>query len=406
MLPRGVDMRDNFLVLLFTALSSISIDAQQSIVVRGGGTALQQAVDAATPGDRLDVHAGVYLPVRISKGISIECRPGVIVRGSNATALIVDRVPAAEALSIVGGVFEGGGLLAGPPILIEGCAGVVVVDGIGLRAPSPVRNSLSVTSNTGPILFRRVDVGTDDYFLTAASVSNCAQVSFSHCPNLPPLRLSSSRVAVEGCVIVGRNASIGMWIGSGDVSVAGGLVMGSFEFSAANPLPAIQIDAGRLSLAGMGSIVAGRFGALYASAIELLGGELRLAPTVAVVSSHRNPIHIRGGQLVTAALPAASVDGVAPGAILTIDLLAEAASLTAVFVDLPRAPISMSFGDLWVSVESPVLDLRVTPGSGSYAVSGPLPHSLPLGLPVCMQPVSLTMSGLLWVGPAARTTLR
>ena len=131
-----------------------------------------------------------------------------------------------------------------------------------------------------------------------------------------------------------------------------------------------------------------------------------MAPTVALNSTHPTPILNSGGLLVPAALPAVSVDGVPPGSVLAVDVLAEAASLTAVFVDVPRTPTPLPFGDLWVALDSPFLDLRTTPASGNYRFSGALPNSLPLGLPVCLQPVSVTTAGALWVGPAARTTLR
>ncbi len=399
-------MRDLSIALVFGALASFPLAAQNTIVVQGGGAALQQAVDAAMPGDRLDVHAGSYLPVQIAKGITVDCRPGVVVRGSNVPVLIVTGVPATESLTLLGGAFEGGGLLSGPPVSIQGCAGQIVVDGIEVRTPNVVRNSLSVTSNSGPVLFRRIDLGTDDYFLSSALVSACDQVSFSHCPNLPPLAIAGSRVVVEECVIAGRNASIGLAMNSGDVSVAGGTIVGSFEFSALNPLPAIRMAGGRLSLAGAGSVVAGRLGPNAAPAIDLRGGEVRLAPTVALNSTHPTPILNSGGLVVPAALPAVSVDGVPPGSVLAVDVLAEAASLTAVFVDVPRTPTPLPFGDFWVGLDSPFLDLRTTPASGSYQFSGGLPNSLPLGLPVCLQPVSVTTAGQLWVGPAARTTLR
>ncbi|MBK8978196.1 MAG: hypothetical protein IPM29_20015 [Planctomycetes bacterium] len=48
-------------------------------VVTGGGTALNQAIQAARPGDHLIVRAGTYDPLRVDRGLRIDFDPLAIV---------------------------------------------------------------------------------------------------------------------------------------------------------------------------------------------------------------------------------------------------------------------------------------------------------------------------------------
>ena len=155
-------MRSFTTVLLVTLSLTAHLAAQNTILVQGGGAALQQAVDAARPGDTLDVRAARYSGVVVGKGITVRCAAGVVVENTQGAALRIDGVPPGETLQVRGGRFVGGGFLGDPPLKVERCVGTVVLDRVLPVSASVLIGTLALEGNPGPVVLRGLDVGVDD----------------------------------------------------------------------------------------------------------------------------------------------------------------------------------------------------------------------------------------------------
>jgi hypothetical protein len=104
-------------------LAAAQLPAQTTIVVQGGGPALQTALLTAGPGDVLDVLPGAYSPATATRGVRIQLRTGAILDSPapfTTPAITVSGIPATETLVLAGGEVHG--------IEVNGCAGGVHFD--------------------------------------------------------------------------------------------------------------------------------------------------------------------------------------------------------------------------------------------------------------------------------------
>src|SRR5262249_19125102 len=100
-------------------------------IVQGGGAALQLAVQAAQPGDTLDVLSGNYTAVTVDKGITVACRSGVVISSGPGYAVTVNNLPAFTTFVLAGAQLDA--------FRIDGCAGGVVFDRV--TNVSPIRGA-------------------------------------------------------------------------------------------------------------------------------------------------------------------------------------------------------------------------------------------------------------------------
>lgn len=209
-------------VLLVLLALSTPVAAQRTIVVQGGGSALQQAIDQASPGDTLDVLAGTYSQIVVSKGITIACRAGVGVLGSTGFVLHADQVSAGETLTVSGGRYTGGAPFSGGPISVTGCAGIVVLDGVVAVPQGITAGALTIDGNSGPVIAavgvafaqRPPTLGSDPFRVASstrparrvrASTSSCCRAA--RCAATRPARSSTTRCSHASASTSARGCS-------------------------------------------------------------------------------------------------------------------------------------------------------------------------------------------------------
>jgi hypothetical protein len=129
---------------------STAMVAQTTHLVIGGGLALQAAIQAAAPGETLDVLLSSYAAVTCSKGLRIALQAGAEIGTTFALtrSLVITTGPSQEAGVVTGGKVNG--------LSVSQCAGTVVVDGVAINAflQNP---PMEVADCAGPIVFDRVD---------------------------------------------------------------------------------------------------------------------------------------------------------------------------------------------------------------------------------------------------------
>lgn len=401
-------MRQLRIAFLFASLALPPGLAQQTIVVQGGGAALQQAIDGANPGDVLDVHAGTYDAVLIQKGVHVVCRSGVSVVHAQGSALTIRGVPAGESMSWRGGELSAstpGNPLWTPVLGVENCAGAVLLRTIRPRLTAPVlafTAYLRVLACSGPVVLEDFVAGMANIELSRVAITDCAQVVFRDSADIPPLDVTRSNLLLDGCQILEHNSARGMIVTASDVTVRGGSIRGGLAFSFAVGMPAIALESGVVTLTGGARIIG--FGTstapqIAAPAIDSSGGRIRLDPSAQLVSFLPNPI--RGPALVSHE-PIAQLgsSGNRSGAPFLVDVHGEPGSLTATFVSWAVSPTATPYGQLWVDPRAPLLDLAVLPAGGVRQLSATMPN-LPLRSLLVMQPISWTSAGTLVVGAAA-----
>ena len=108
-------------------LAATTAAAQSVFVVDADGgpgvdfTALQPALDASSPGDRIEVFAGTYGPATLGRGVTVMgAEPGVVFQ-----AVAVEDLPPAEIVVLAD--------LSHEKARIEQCMGTVVLDRVGLN---------------------------------------------------------------------------------------------------------------------------------------------------------------------------------------------------------------------------------------------------------------------------------
>jgi hypothetical protein len=261
-------------------LSAAVLCAQPPIVVSGGGAALQQAIQAASPGDTLDVMPGQYDAVTCTRGIVIALRPGAEVGTSLATsppAVSILSVPVGERLVVKGGRVGS----VGRGFAVTGCAGSVVIADVDVYWGVPI----AVTNCTGPVTFDGVyRSNSGSYTHGPATVASSTQVSFHGCA-LPILTVNNAHVAVDGGDLVPYGDTPGVELHSGSLGVTGTRIVGAQLPGWPVTAAGIRVHGGELTLTG-GAIVEATYGAVVLGthpAIATTGGSIRIDPGVTLV---------------------------------------------------------------------------------------------------------------------------
>ncbi len=389
-------------VLLSLGLSTVVV-AQQVFVVSGGGTALQVAVDRANPGDTLDVLAGTYGPVVVSKGITIECRSGVKVDGGQLAALTVDSLPAGEVLAFTGGFFTAWRpVLLDPVVAVTRCQGTTILDSLSWDLAVSFFPRFRIAACNGPVIIRRVNIGGGPTIVTYAVIEDSAQVSLTGCTDLPPLQVYRSNLSVAGCRFTGRYASNGITATDSYLAISDSTISGGSTGHGFIGLPGIDMTRGQAVIAGATTITAGNAISLT-SAVRILNSSVRFPLGVTFLPATHPPV-IGPGKVVLEPVPSVEATGAHSGAVFDMLVRAEPHSLTATFIGTPQVPISLPFGNLWLAINSPVFNLQVTPVTGQFRVAGAVP-ALPKRLALVLQPITLTLAGTLSVGTPTRVVM-
>ncbi len=375
----------------------ILLPAQQTIVVTGGGPALQNAIISANPGDRLDVFAGTYSAVLVDKGIYIDCRAGVRVYGNGVPALTAKAVPGNQLLRIRGGEFLTSKSVwptFEASMRVDSNTGSVVLESPKLPLVSVYNTRITVINCSGTVVVRGVDVGSAIFDTSPFTVIGSARVVFEDCANLTPVGVRTSNLILRNCRIRPANSTKGFSVKSSKVSVQGGRIEGGVMFSLGYGLPAISMSSGELTLTDGAVIAAYTLMGSSDSAISTSGGTIRLDPSVQLISSMTNPIS--GPAIVTNQI-IPSISTSFSGRQLTSTVRAEPFSVTGTFVSWSVIPFTSPFGPLWVDFTAPILDLATMPASGSYSFTGTVPV-LPPDTLIVLQPISVTRAGALVTG--------
>jgi hypothetical protein len=355
---------------------AVAAAAQQQIIVQGGGSALQAAIDQASPGDILIVRAANYDLVTVRKGIAILCDPGVGIFNNTmgtAPSIAVRDLPAGEHFQLRGGVLLGNGL-------------------------NPLNASIS--SCQGPVLFERV--ATSAAVLRRTVVQQSQQVAFTGCA-LERMEVSSSNVALADCTLRGIcvDAQIpkdcnALAVVDSRVSVSGGSIRGQNAFFILPPSPAIWLSNGALTIAGDAStLIAGGTGNPAQPAIATTTGSVLIDPAVQITSV--GPPVGGGASVRVRATPSVRTASTQSGQVFTARTFSEPGSAVVLLADAPRPPVVTPFGDLWLGVSSLIVDSGLVPPNGERVRSFVLPP-LARAEPTILQAAGLLLSGELVIG--------
>jgi len=351
--------------LAAAALAAIAAaPAQQTVVVQGSFLDYYNALATVNHGDRIVVRAGSYWAAMSTKGITVECDPGVdftVLKGFNMGCR---DLPAGTWFVMRGGTvtnFEGG-----PPLATENCRGGAVFESVSTTS-SPSRFASSASVALHDCRLRGVSV-----IDSTVSISRCAITGFAGSPLDPAALLVERSEAVVADSTIGGPSSFD---GSG-----------------------VWLDQGRLIVAGDASTRIEASGA--APAIKAASGTLWIDPRVTLVSA-ANP-KIQGPVTVlTTGTPWSIAPAVASGQTLRTDTYVDPGSLLAVLAGWPVIPSPISpLGSLWVTPSAPVLDIGTVPASGSRTVQVGVP-ALGSAVPLVIQGIALYPSGVVRLGAPA-----
>ncbi|MBK8975652.1 MAG: hypothetical protein IPM29_06975 [Planctomycetes bacterium] len=383
-------MLSKALRVLLLSSTCVALHAQQTIVVSGGGPALQQAIAVANPGDMLDVMAGSYDPIMVTKGLAIRCRAGVaIAQTGQAPAIAIERIPAGQTLLFAGGSCSSSTPLV-PALRVANTDGTVVLRSIVASVPGTLAWALLIEGCRGAVLCRSLALsGTIGGF---AAVNGSDHVTFAGGAARMGISVRAATVAFTGTQI-----DHGLTVESGSVSVTGGYVHGYSSFSGIGD-PAIRLRSGELTLADDVDVRA--VSAWPVPAILTNAGLVRVGPRVTLTSAS-TALPIEGpAQVQRIDTPSVRAGDVPAGAPLRIDVTGQPRDLVATFVDVPRTPRATPFGPLWVDPSSPLLDLRTLDATGTFSITVPAPVAP--GTAWTLQPLALTQALALAVGTPAR----
>jgi hypothetical protein len=356
--------------LVAAAAAVLPLAAQQTIIVSGGGFALNQAIAAASPGDLLIVRAGNYVPAWSDRGVSILCDPGVIFESAFGPSLGARGIPVGQTFLLRGGTIQFIGHAGGP--VVQSCQGAVRFE--------------DLVHNQPPI----------------GAISDSANVSFRNC-HLSHVEVRNSTVALHGCNGVGRIFESALLIRSGNVTISGGSFTGGGQapFSA---MPAIVLEAGLVTITGDSNTTIAAAGGTSGSvpAIATTGGTIVLDPSV-TLRGNASPAVTGPAFVDVVRVPYASVQ--LDPSLLRASIFAEPSALSAALLSWSVPPLPTPFGTLWVHALASVVDFGVVPAGGVRTLQLTVPP-LASALPIILQPASLGVNGRIVLGAPDLFTTR
>lgn len=315
---------------------SSTASAQRTIIVDGNNgpgahfTDLPIAVASANDGDKIVIRPfnGIYDPgfVIDGKSLSIEGASGVMVNTVVSGPTIIRNLPSGKVVSIRNMAHFGPSLLGHGPIEVSNCAGVVELDHVGTRNDAWRMPYLRI-SNCACVTLRYSHFHTSPVFGFAA----------------PALWTTNSNVNVENCTIGGVHSPYSISQGTEAVValgchinfVASVLEGGSDPTSGKSALDATNCTS---TIAGGSAL-----NSLRGNAIRATGGTVTYDPQTAFTGP------IIGSARFTV-VPVAAMQCAASVGSLTTTLKYLPNHLCALWLSLPNAPVTTTFGDRWVDV--------------------------------------------------------
>ena len=375
-------------VLLLTTIAA----AQTTHVVSGGGAALQNAINAANPGDILDVMPGTYSEINTAKGVRVMLRAGATVQSSFvALAVTLSGLPAGQTFVLHGGAVEG--------FQAQNCAGCIIW--LGSQHAHLLGVLLTFVNCTGPVVAKDLTTMATSVIQGGLQVTDCAHVSFTNCP-LPLTIVTRSDVSlVDSGVPLPYGFTPGLRLVSGSVVAAGGQFRHATNASWPVTGPAILVEQGDLTLT-RGAFVTGShngFGQPIAPAIDTLGGTVRLDPSVVLTGT----VPVAGPAIVTNAfVPSIAANHASGSPTCQFQIAAEPGSVVFTLVNLPHAPFGSPWGAIWLPGDSPIVDVTVLGAGGTHSFAWNLGATVPPLLALVAQSASLSMSNTVAVGAPVR----
>lgn len=377
---------------------ALVLPAQTTHVVQGGGAALQQAINAAAPGDVLDVLPASYTSVIATRGLRIVLRPGAVVTSPipQTDAVRISAVPAGEALVLTGGTVQG--------VVIAGCSGAVVCARVTIDGNFG-GTQIAIDNCTGPVAFFQGAPATPWPTIGACSIANCRQVSFASC-RLPRTTVTASNVAMADVVITPYGGSWptgnapSLRIVSGTVAITGGTIHGGVAASLPYRESGVRLEQGELTVTGAANIreTQDPFSPGSVPAIETTGGSVRLDPSVTLVGTPP----IGGPAIVTFAVVPSLAIARAPGSTgFQATVAAEPGALAFTLLGLPMPPLALTWGAAWLDPASPIVDVAVMPATGMRTFGSTLAGAPPF-LVLVVQSATLSPAGTIAVGAPVR----
>lgn len=381
-----------FALVLFAAAATLR--CQQTVVVSGGGPALQNAILAASPGDTLLVRGGTYSAIRVDKGLRILCDAGVLIVDATTVPLHVLDVPSSQTLVVRQVRISSLGYGSEPCMVVSDCAGLVILDGVDDVTPWS-GGERTIATCSGTVIVRDLRAVT---VFSQLRITGCNHVHLADSPDLPNVFADSSNVHISNCTVPSRQnnlaavTSIASTVTINSCSLSGGPLTASFWWSR----PGIAMSTSEVCIGGSSTIIGGT-NLVNAEAIQATSGLLTMAPSTSLVVVGVPPI-TGAATVVSELIPTVMATGVNSLMLFTGQIEAEPGSYTAVHFNLPIAPLQLPFGTAWIPLGSLVLDSGIMPASGTRTFSLLVPP-LPLALPLVLQSVSLTTSGAILLGP-------
>lgn len=368
----------------------------QTIVVSGGGAALQQAIDTAPPGAHLLVQPGAYSAITVRRGMRVQLLAGTSILNVGGPAVSVVSVPPGETF-----VLEGVGNTV-QEARVQSCVGDVVFANVDFLYDSSSTNGLQVVSCSGAVTFQDIGPTIGAPWGGSMPILDSAQVSFHRAVMRRPLHVTNSRVAMTDVTTPAALSMLGgLRVDSGSVFVAGGSLAAAAQFSLLTPLPAVTVAGGQLTVTGGAVLTAAPavFSPATAPAISMLGGSLRLDPSVVLNPVPGAPPIAGPGQVQTLRIP--SLGLAHAGTTMTGNVFAGAGDAVFTLAGLSMTPAPTPWGDAWLSPADPILDVTVLPASGTHSFAKTFANVPPFVV-LTVQSVALSPSGALVVGAPVR----
>ena len=346
-----------------------SISAQQTVIVQGGGTALDRAVQAASPGDVLVVRAGTYLPVVVRRGITVLCNAGVQLTTFSlppvGPTLSFELIPTGEVATWRGG--ELAASAGGPSILsMTNAPGAIHVEGLTTR-------QLRIA-------------GADQVTMADTTIATPSQQVAGTIVDIADANVSFLRCSIRGGII-GEQAAGTFLAARSDIAIAQSVIdnLGAIPGLFA---PAIAFDQSNVSIQGAMTVISRQVRTGVGPTIAGNGGSLTLDPAVVLRGA--------GGPLISGVVPTmqkvAFVEATSSPVSSSTSLrtIAAPGNLVATVIGLHGPRVTSRFGTLWI--QAPItLDVSVAPSSGGVTVPYTLPAAA-FGVPIVFQAVGIDLT--------------